>query len=380
MEFQRFVESQENQSFEGMKTLLESEPYFLRIKEDSVKNNQLYLICHGENTNLEHTFVKECNGLICEKETNRVICYSYDKRPEFEDIDPEIDSDSVYLEQSLEGVLMRVYHYGNKWVVSTKRCIDSNRARWLSSRSFGDMFSELLSEQEMELRLNKNHCYSFLLCHPDNTIVIKYDTPKIYHLLTRDMTTFEEVEEDVGIEKIQRIEIEEGKTWREKLEEMKLIHDFSIEGYMVVDGMKHRQKVVSNQFKRARELWGNTNDRFLRYLEIRKMGIETIQEYLSFYPTTKKNFIEFEGRVMEFARYVLQTYLNKHVNRLNEFQIPKYLCRLTYELHGDFLRNREQTDFNKVMEWISNFDAPLLLHLIHQFEDSLKTHDTSSSI
>jgi len=371
MEFQRFVESQEDKSFESMKSVLESEPYFLRIKEDNVKNENLYLICHGETTNMEHSFVRECNGLICEKDTNRIVCYSFDKRPEFEDIDPEIDVNSVYLEESLEGVLMRVY-YNNKWLVSTKRCIDSNRARWLSARSFGDMFSELLSEQEMELRLNKNHCYSFLLCHPDNMIISDHQTPKIYHLLTRDMNTFEEINEDVGIEKMNRIEIEEGKSWREKVEEMKLLCDLSMEGYMIVDGMNHRQKVVSNKFKRARELWGNTNDRFLRYLEIRKMGIEMIQEYLTYYPKTKNSFIEYETRVMQFARYVLQTYLNKHVNRSDGFQIPKYLCRLTYELHGDFLKNRVQTDFNKVMEWISNFDAPLLLHLIHQYEDSVK--------
>ncbi len=361
MEFIKFLNSQNLVEFENIRQVCEAAPYHLKIKEDEMYPT-LYLVCQTDNTPADDSFVKDCNGIILEKGTNKIICYTFPKGVEMEGIDPKIDQTKSHLEIAIEGALIRLYHYNGMWIVSTKKCINAKRAKWLTHKSFEEMFQEIFP-MEILGGLDVNESYSFILCHPENSMVVQYPTAQLYHISTRNMMTMMECEKDIGIQKVPRhgdISI---------LSTLATTTDLTMEGYMLVDENFNRQKFMSPIYKKAREVWGNTNYRFFRYLELRKEGNDKMVEYLTFFPGDQVKFMGYEQEIIALAQEILQVYLDRHVHKTGT-EIPQYYKRLIYDLHGEFLKTRVMTNLPKVMEWIEKLDAKLVCFLYNKSKES----------
>ena len=147
--------------------------------------------------------------------------------------------------------------------------------------------------------------------------------------------------------------------------------DLSYEGYVLVDGQYHRQKFVSKIYEKAREVWGNTNYRFFRYLELRKIGEEAVEEYLRFFPHDKSSFADHEVQFISLCQHVLDVYIKKNVEKKGS--VPFYLKRLIFDLHGEFLKTRVMTDIVKVMDWLGKLDVKLVCHMYHNWQNPTMT-------
>ncbi len=364
MEFLNFLKINNLSSFEEIKSVVENEQYKLKIKESDLYPN-LYLICQTEESDNSIPFVRECNGIILEKNTNKIVCYSFEKCEDMENINPKININEARFDIAIDGVLIRVYNYNGIWMISTKKCIDAKKARWLTTKSFHEMFEEVFPTEKIA-NMDVNDCYTFILCHPENNMVVKYETPRLYHIATRNMVTFQEYEKDIGIEQSPKQNIVNGDV--SVLNQLMTQPNLNYEGYIIVDSSYKRQKFSSPYYKRAREVWGNTNNRFYRYCEIRKEGPTLMEEYIKYFPQDVNDFSKYENKIIDFGKKVFETYQDRHVRR-KQINIPPYLKRVIYDIHGDFLKNRQMTDMVKIMQWISNYDAKLLVHLIYQSEN-----------
>ena len=252
-------------------------------------------------------------------------------------------------------------------MLSTKKCVNAAKARWLSKRSFQVLFEEVFPVDAFG-KMDVNCCYSFILCHPENNMVVQYPSSKIFHISTRDMRTMGEVEVDIGVEKPPRHPVVDGDL--SILNGLKTMQDLSYEGYVLVDGAYHRQKFVSDIYKKARDIWGNTNYRFYRYLEVRKGGESAVEEYLRFFPHDKLVFAEYEMQFVNLAQHVLEVYVKKNVEKKGI--VPFYLKRLIFDIHGEFLKTREMTDIVKIMDWLSKLDVKLICHMYHHWQETVK--------
>ena len=65
-------------NFDSLKQVLESDLYNLKIKEDA-DYPDLFLIHTQENSNYNSVLVRECNGIILDKNTLKIVCYSFNK-------------------------------------------------------------------------------------------------------------------------------------------------------------------------------------------------------------------------------------------------------------------------------------------------------------
>ncbi len=117
MEFIQWIQSKNFENFESFKSVVEAEPYHMKIKTDDAYPT-LYLICGTESTPYTENWMKECNGLILERDTNRIVCYTFDKMDDFgEDVvDSRIDPATAHFEISVEGALMRLFYYQGQWI------------------------------------------------------------------------------------------------------------------------------------------------------------------------------------------------------------------------------------------------------------------------
>ena len=125
METTRFICENKINSIEELKKVFENEPYNLKIKEDTNITN-LFLIYNTDKSDFNLKIVNECNGLIFDKNTFKIVCYTFDKFSNSLEIPNIFDFNNLYIENAIEGTLVRLYYANDNWLLSTKKCIDSS--------------------------------------------------------------------------------------------------------------------------------------------------------------------------------------------------------------------------------------------------------------
>ena len=69
------------------------------------------------------------------------------------------------------------------WEISTRNTVGAESSFYKSpnSKTFRTMFLEAAINNNLDLdSLNKNFCYSFVLQHPENRIVVPFKAPQLY--------------------------------------------------------------------------------------------------------------------------------------------------------------------------------------------------------
>jgi hypothetical protein len=367
MEFYDFVKNNNITSFEVLKKTVEAEPYFLKIKEDT-KCPDLALFHSQPNSDFNLSIVRVCNGLIIDKNNLKIVCYTFEKLKD--DIHPveEVNYNDCFIEDAVEGTLMRLFFYNNVWQLSTKKCLCASSSKWVSPKNFQELFMESTTA-ELLTKLNPNNCYSFIVSHPENNIIHKPAKPILYHISTRDLNNLNEIEEDVGIAKIARIPF---SIYLEKTSISLIYNEYinhtslNTEGYVFIDSSYKRHKIIKNNVKHVRQLWGNNNNRFFRYLDLRKDN-DLLTEYLKYFPNDKDDFVEYEKKVYELANNILDVYMNKFVNKTNSI-VPFYFKKIIYNIHGDFLKTRTQTNKFKIMDYLLLVDAKEICFMMNNIK------------
>ena len=141
MELNNFINDNKIQDFDILKIKLEALPYNLKFKYDDEYPN-LALIYNDNMSNLDEIIVRICNGIIIDKKTLKIVCYTFNKCSDNLNLPDNISKDDLYIETSIEGTLIRMFYYENKWIYSTKKCIDSSKAKWLSNKNFFELFNK----------------------------------------------------------------------------------------------------------------------------------------------------------------------------------------------------------------------------------------------
>lgn len=354
MDIRNLIQQNNITDYNTLKAILESSQFNLKIKED-IQLPDLFLIYSQESSNFNLKLVNECNGLIMNKNTLQIVCYTFDKCSDAPlQSMQSINLDNLYYENAYEGTLVRLYYYENKWMLATKKCMDASKSKWISDKNFSELFNECVQYYDFLDKLNTSYCYSFIIMHPENKIVVNYTVPNVVHISTRDLTTLYEVDVDIGIQKSERVKVprEYLNDFIAKIETEQLL---THEGYMLIDLTFNRYKYKNNYYSEVRNLWGNTNNRFYRYLEMRK-DVNVLQQYINFYPQDLEKFRKYEEDITVLANSILNVYLDKHVYKKSDAKIPFFFAKVIYKLHGDFYKDKVRTDCNKVMMTLLELD------------------------
>lgn len=197
---------------------------FLKEHKFSVKESELhptlYLITyhnlHGVDWSQPWTI--QCRGTVLQKGTNRIVCYPFDKFfNSGERYAVDLDWSTAQVQEKVDGSLIKVYyhdHPGVGWVVASNGTIDAKEAPVSSgSQSFFDLFLEALkgtweangeeAESQMtqfqimdifQSHLDPQYTYLFEMLHPISQVVVPVERPMLYHLATRDMQSFREID------------------------------------------------------------------------------------------------------------------------------------------------------------------------------------------
>lgn len=368
MELANFIQKNNITDFESLKSILQNDPYNLKIKEDN-NLKTLCLIHSQDKSDFNNKIVNECNGIILDKNTLKIICYTFDKCQET-NYPNNLDTNQLFIEYSIEGSLIRLYNYDDKWILSTKRCIDASKSKWLSNKNFVQLFYECLGSINFDQAINPKYCYSFIISHPENNIISKEVIPTLYHISTRDMDTLKEVSLNIGVPLLERNSVSNNSQEFIQNLILEMSNDTSnfYEGYMFIDINYNRWKLQKPYFKKLRDLWGNNNNRFFRYLELRN-DINLLQEYLGYFQSDKNDFLKYESDINNFAQIILEYYSRKHITKIDK-NVPFYFSKLIYKLHGEYFKTRIKTDHNKIMLALLELDPKQICFMMNKHKEA----------
>jgi hypothetical protein len=403
MDFFNYIRSQNITTYDALVEHLKSENIKIRVKEDK-KYPELFVLCHDDNTVKTSPIYHCTNGMIMRKADCVPVCYSFDKMEDNDvseeekvagikfKIDPVLDLSNARLEYALEGTLIRVWKYMNSQtgemnlMISTKRCIDAIRSKWISEKSFRELFMESMSNVNLNELIQEGYTYSFLLTHPENNMVVQYDQPISYHISTRNMSTF--MEEDVVLEGVSRVptQVINASNVSEFVNYIFNNEVFKIEGYIIVDKNFRRQKFLSPAYQKAKEIYGNSNSKMYKFFNLRKK-VDDLNEYLKLFPKDIPDFNTYEYNFYQIATQVHKLYVNKFVKRPKDengnqlmIPVPFYLKKLVYGLHSDYKTHKVQTTLEKVFHKLADLDVNLQCFIYNNMINNGSTPITYEAI
>lgn len=350
-------------SFVEVKTLLEASPYFLTVKEDK-DYPTLYLCTYEKDSEVKDDVVSECRGLILEKETNAVKCFTFTKS--LDSVEDVFNLERFRVEQAIDGTQIRLFYHEGDWRCATTRCIDAGKAFFYSNRSFQQLYQDAMINSGLNLeQLDKEFCYSFVLQHPENRIVVAYEKPRLIHVLSRNLRTLEEENCDIGVEK--PAIYSELKTIADVDLALRMPYEKDVvdEGLMLIDDAGKRVKLRRANYKRMKDIRGNSNNLFFHYLHLIKNG--TLAEYLVHFPEDASMIAFCEKDFNTFIENIHFHYMEKRINK-NNIEIPSYYKKILYDLHGKYLNTGRRITQSVVREELLKLEPKQIMAMInHRF-------------
>lgn len=245
-------------------------------------------------------YVREARGIIIDLDTMRVVAWPFTKFCNYgEKGADKIDWDSAYATEKIDGSLIKIYYYNNKWYSSTMSTIDASKTPCGDSGfTFGALFGMAAKQQHLNYsKLNTNYTYIFELITPYNPIVVNYNgITKIYHTGTRNNTTGQEINIDIGIEKPKFYNC---STLDECIKTVASFNnttkDISQEGIVVCDKNFHRIKVKNIRYIEVHRLAMNHNFSDERIIELIQNG--DYEEILTYFPYLQASFYSWSQKI-----------------------------------------------------------------------------------
>ncbi len=246
-----FVEKLQGDSTEKLEKLKQN------LKKEKIHykdypDDGLILIFNDFNKQNKSELERECRSIILDRNTLNIVSYSCNdplcnSEAKHFLLNNSIENSDQSIFQCYEGSLLSVYYFGNKWYVSTRKCLDSSKSVWKNDKSHYTMLLETLNSIEIgdindfTSSLDTNFCYYFVLVHHENINVINYTNKfgenykKIILAFVRNAETQNEIDiydENVYSQVISNSNIREKIMRPEKYSDMSILEEENNKGYI----------------------------------------------------------------------------------------------------------------------------------------------------
>ena len=361
--------------FEETKKILENKK--LLIKE----YDNLFIVKYDKTMcDMNDPDVKKCRGIILEKNTNKLICVPPPKAEKIE-IFNNVPIEKTIYEEFIEGTMINIFKYDGKVYMATRSCIDA-LCHFYSNKTFNALFSEVIELSKFD-SMDDNMNLSFVLQHPENTIITQYEKPEI--TLVYGVTIDGENVVNYNLHDLKQNLKDKDKDLDFKIPIQHIVNSH-IEVYDILNGMKHnepgvilknlesnylRSKIWNQHYSHVRKLKGNSSNKKYMFLELRKNN--SVKEYIKYFPDDSDIFEIYRLELYDTTNKLFNFYQNWKVRKNSEGQhIYKKVTEIDYEyrplcidLHEDFKQTKKITDKRAVINYVKNLPIAKLLFVIN---------------
>jgi len=303
-------------------------------------------------------------------------------------------TEGVVAEEFVEGTMINVFWdpligLTGGWEISTRNTVGATSSFYKSGsnkqKTFRDMFLEAAQESMLVLQfLNPIYCYSFVVQHPENRIVVPFKKPQLYlvgvysiinNSIHDNNVIVQVFDHQIFKQYFEKTTIQFPKTYRfdsyseliEKYGSMNTSYD--IMGVVLHNKLTgERAKIRNPVYEQVRALRGNQPKLQFQYLSLRNEG--KVKDFLKFYPENKKEFSTFRDEVHLFTDTLYTNYRSCFVKRekpLKEFS-DQYRTHM-YNLHQKYMTElREQKLYvtsAMVQKYVNEMAPTLLMYCLN---------------
>jgi hypothetical protein len=347
-----------------------------------------------------------CRSIIVNSQ-NRVVSFAPPKSiPSDIFIKSYEISPEIVAEEFVEGTMINVFWdpaigLNGGWEIATRNTPGATSSFFKdasSSKTFRQMFLEAAEQNNLVFNmLNPAYCYSFVLQHPENRIVVPFKKPQlylvaIYHIEYKDNNIYVNSGEPRSLLKeifevtnvtIQFPEIYTFTSYAELIEKYASMNtSYNIVGVVLHNRVTgERAKIRNPVYEQVRNLRGNQPKLQYQYLSLRKEG--KVSEFLKFYPENKKHFSGFRDQVHLFTNTLFNNYKACYIKKekpLKEFS-DQYRTHM-FHIHQIFLSDlRAENKFitsTIVQKYVNELHPSLLMYCLN-YEMRKRNVDTIKS-
>lgn len=301
-------------------------------------------------------------------------------------------SENIVAEEFIEGTMINVFFdptYGVNgcWQVATRNTVGAEVSfyKW-SNMTFNQMFLDACIKNNFNIQtLNPAYCYSFVLQHPVNRIVVPFKKPQLFLVAVYEII---QKNSDVKIIEQNLSEVKKGglcymtgikfpdvfdepyKTYSELINKFASGNTpYDVMGVVVRNTQTgQRTKFRNPIYEEVRHLRGNQPKLQYQYLCLRHAG--KLPEFLKYYPETKDEMSKFRDQVHMFTENLHKNYISCYVKKekpLREYS-EQYRTHM-FKIHEHFtseLRPKNLYVTNTVViKYVNNLHPSLLMYCLN---------------
>ena len=333
-----------------------------------------------------------CRSIIV-NENDKVVCFSPPKSiptDEFIKKHPN-KTEAIIAQEFVEGTMINVFWDENigltgGWEISTRNTVGAASGFYKStnSKTFRTMFLEAAQENNLHLnQLNPAYCFSFVLQHPENRIVVPFNKARIYlvALYQIDNTdrnnirvhsyNMDEMRKlnwmDADIKFPQTYNLDSYTELINKYASMNTQYDvLGVVLYNTQTG--ERSKIRNPVYEQVRALRGNQPKLQYQYLTLRKQN--KVKDFLTYYPENKRNFSEYREQLHLFTNTLFMNYISCYIKKEKPLkQYSEQYRTHMFELHKLYitsLRENKLVVTNRiVIDYVNNLQTTLLMYCLN---------------
>jgi hypothetical protein len=362
---------------------------YYTVTEYSTKSNQKYKIVRYNKDILAADLIPTYGVLrsVIINSDNRVVSFAPPKSIPADHFIKKYETKSDYIiaQEFVEGTMINVF-YDSYWKIATRNTVDADVSFYKKQdgKTFKTMFEEACKENNFNLEtLNPQFCYSFVLQHPDNRIVVPFSKPQLYlveaYEISGDQKSFVVIPQNISAVRtngqwsqttIRFPEVYEFATYSELIEKFASANTpYNIMGIVIKNMITNERTKIRNPiYEEVRHLKGNQTKLQYQYLSLRSEG--KLPEYLKYYPEVKKDFSECRVKVHIFTNALHYNYLACYVRKekpLNMFG-PQYRTHM-FNIHQQFINDLRPNNLfvtnTVVQKYVNSLHPSLLMHSLN---------------
>jgi len=382
--------------------------------EFNIKTHKDYLIVKYNKSRLNYSNYKTLGlwrSVILNKKTKKILAFSPPKSLSWLDFTQNNTVEDCVITKFEEGTMINLFYDKDvgDWEISTKSSIGGRYKYFKESpKTFRSMFLEAMNYTGLEFNmLNPDYCYSFVLQHPENRIVVLHKKMKL--ILTniyqfQDMNVYEQpisiqyisegesIERDVMGDILTSLQKKYAAgaaehTWEEiynSNQRMDLEYtNVGIQVYNKTTG--YRTKLRNPSYEQVKFLKGNSPKLQFQYYNLRQA--DKVKEFLAYYPEYKIEFSRLRSELHKWTRQLCILYRECFINKkkpLREFahQFKPHMFHL-HKLYLEELRTEgNYVSLGEVIKYVNSLHPAKLMYAInfHHRKNTIDIIQASSDI
>lgn len=269
-----------------------------------------------------HPIVREARGIILDKSDNwNVVSYPYLRFFNYGEggADP-IDWSTATVYEKLDGSLIQLYYYDNKWIAASRSLPDAAGEVGGFDFNFAQLFWKVWKELNYSLPAHTGRCYMFELMTPYNKVVVNHKQNSLVLHGVRDLCTLQEIDpEEVasyyGWRSPKKYQL---NSWDGIVSTFADLSPMWFEGYIVRDASFSRVKLKSPAYVALSHLRDGMSKR--RLLEI--IRTNEGDEFLTYFEEFREEYDKLKQKYNNLVAIIKQAYEQaKHLEVQKDFAL-----------------------------------------------------------